>query len=438
MKPLTWCERTIEAGVLFLLVFTPVAFGTVEPWSEAVAELVILAMAVTWMIGNLRNWEFRVELPPGWLPATLFLGLVVLQASVPGWSLDAHATRREALKLLAIAALFLVCYNTYRTRSQIRRTLWTMIVLGAAVSVFGTVQRATWNGRLYWIGPETHASAFGPFVNRAHFATLMVIVIPAALALLLAGPGARRTPRRETTWRERLREWNSREQGPLNLVWIFVVVMGAAALASGSRGGLFALLATLAGMVVGVVGDRKTPSARSGRIVLVTGLILLGGLWIGADILYATSERLVDEVERPAESTRIRLWTDAWSLWRQAPLVGSGLATFGVAFPALRTISMPRVFAHAESDWVQLLTDTGLIGLGLAVTLLVTISVALVRGRRRTRRQWGAVLSLAALVAVVGTALQGLANYNVPVMSNWIYLAVVLAVAGPGLIKEER
>ena len=80
-SPLRWSDRLIEVGALFLLVFTPLAYGTVEPWSEAIAELVVLGMVVVWIVGMLGDWELRVELPPGWLPASLFLALVFFQAT---------------------------------------------------------------------------------------------------------------------------------------------------------------------------------------------------------------------------------------------------------------------------------------------------------------------------------------------------------------------
>ena len=69
-----WRDRLIEAGALFLLVFTPLAYGTVEPWAEAIAELVVLGMVLVWLLGMLRDWELRIDLPPGWLPIYLFLG----------------------------------------------------------------------------------------------------------------------------------------------------------------------------------------------------------------------------------------------------------------------------------------------------------------------------------------------------------------------------
>ena len=123
--------------------------------------------------------------PPGWLPASLFLALVFFQATplphaliglVSPWTTgfyDAALTYTGALdgrpcpcpspltppcarrsKLGAVAAFFLVCYNVYRTRAQVHRALWTMIVMGTLISIFGIVQRVTWNGRFYWIGPE--------------------------------------------------------------------------------------------------------------------------------------------------------------------------------------------------------------------------------------------------------------------------------------------
>lgn len=430
----SWPDRLIGGGALFLLVFTPLAFGTVQPWSEAIAELVILGMAVTYVLGMLRHWELRIELPPGWLPAALFLALVVFQA-VAGFSADPHATGREALKLLAVAAFFLVCYNTYRTRAQAQRAVWTMIATGTLISVFGIVQRVTWNHRLYWIGPEIEGgSPFGPFVNRAHFAGLMVVIVPLALALVVARtriaskPNTRRH-RRAPTWADRFREWNSREGDATNLIPFLVLVMGGAALVSGSRGGVVALLAALVAMTVGSLAHGRSWSGRAAGLALVAVLVVLAGVWIGGDILYGTVERLAEELERPEESTRVLIWADALGLWRDAPVLGTGLATFGVAFPRFRTIQAPVVFTHAESDWMQLLTDTGVVGLGLALAAVASLGLALLARYRHTESRWARALALAGLVALGGTVIQGIANYSLPVMSNFIYLALAVALA---------
>ncbi len=427
----SWPDRIVEAGALFLLVFTPLAFGTYQPWSEAIAGLVVLGMAVTYLIGTvLRDWELRIELPPGWLPALLLLALVVAQAVVPAWSLDPHATRRMALKLLTVAAFFLICWNVYRTPAQARRALWTMIGMGTLLAVLGIVQRATWNGHLYWVGPEALGSAFGPFVNRAHFAGLMVTIVPMALALSSQRQQRRRRPSWHRTWRARLREWNSREESPRGLVFFLVLVMGGAALVSGSRGGLIALLATLCAMVLGALAGGRSWAGRAGRLAVAAVLVVLAGAWISSEILHGTIGRLAEELDRPETSARLRIWSDALALWGSAPVLGTGLGTFGVAFPRFRTLEAPVAFTHAESDWVQLLTDTGLLGLGLALALVASVGLALADAHADAGDRRGRLLALAGLVALGGAVVQGVGNYTMLVTAGFFYLAGALVLAG--------
>ena len=429
-------DRIVEACVLFLIVFTPFAFGTVEPWSEAVAEIVILGMIVTWIIGNLRNWELRIELPAGWLPAALFLALLAFQATLPGWSLDPGATRRLALKLGAVAAFFFVCANTYRTRSQFRRAAWTMIATGTAISVFGVVQRMTWNGRFYWIGPEapgTAAYTFGPFANRAHFAGLVVAVLPVALVVLL-------TRRRDATqrtavqgWAARFRRWNTQDSSARSLIPLLILIMAGAALASGSRGAIVTLIAVLLA-ILGLGGGGRTGRARWIKVAISAVLIIMAGAWIGGDVLYGTVERLLTEMERPDEGFRLRVWPDALTMWwNEAPIVGTGLGSFAVAFPRFRTLRIPNVISHAESDWLGLLTETGVVGFVLAAATAVSLAVMLLRRRGHSRTYSARVQALAGLVGLIGAAVQSLPNYNLPVMSNLIYLslALILAQSGP-------
>ncbi len=426
---LTRSERLIEAGTLFLVVFTPLAFGTTELWSEAVAEVLILGLVLVYVLTNVRNWEIRVELPPGWVPAMLFLALAALQV-LAGWSADAHETRRYLLKLGGAAAFFLVCFNTYRTREQVGRAIWTMLATGTLISIVGIIQRVGGNERLYGIGPRIEYGApFGPYVNRAHFAGLMVVIVPAALVFVLTGTRERRRRALFRTWRDRFRDWNSSAGGARSLVPLGIVVMSAAAFTSGSRGGMIALLVALSAMGVGVLTGRRSWSNRVARVLLALGLIILTAGWIAGDVVYGAAERLAQELGRPQESIRVALWADALQLWRAAPLLGSGLGTFGVAFPRYRTIQGPRAFSHAESDWIQLLTDTGVLGLAMALLAVVALGIALRRSYRTTQSRWAKALTLAGLVALAGTVVQAMGNFSLPVMSNLIYVALVVALA---------
>jgi O-antigen ligase len=455
---LPWSDRLIEAETLALLIFTPLAYGTVEPWSEAIAELVILSMGVVWLLAMLWQWELRIERPPGWLPALLFLGLVVVQSLLlPSWlvrvispgaaalareawaftgggagtmplSLHSNASWRMALKFLALALFFLVIYNTYRTRSQVRRAVWVMIAMGTVIALFGIAQRMTWNGRFYWIGPQAPtASAFGPFVNRTHFAALMVVIVPMALALALTGRRDPERRRHRRDWREQLRAWNSREAGPTSLIPWVVLLMGGAALVSGSRGGVVALLAALL-VMVGLGARGSWGAKRARQIALATGLIVLTAIWIGSDILYGTIDRLAEEISQPETSSRLLIWADALRLWQRFPVFGTGLGSFGAVFPLVRTLPAPVTYTHAESDWLQLLIDTGSLGLLLALLSVGMMVLALLRRYQGADSRWTRAFALGGLVALAGTGVQGIANFNLPVMSNFVYLALAVAL----------
>jgi O-antigen ligase len=464
--PIRWPDRMIEAGALVLLICTPLAYGTVEPWSEAIVELMLLGMVLVWVLGMLWDREARIELPPGWLPACLFLAMVFLQtAPLPGalvslvsqWvfslhqaaaahvggpshlvplSLAPHATLREALKLAAVATFFLLCYNTYQTRSQVIRAVWTMAVMGALISLFGIVQRVTWTGRLYWIGPEAGGSTFslGPFVNRAHFAGLVIIVLPMAVALLLVGRRDhvfRTAPRR---WMDRLRRSAARTPGPTRLVPFLIMLMGGTVLVSGSRGGLVALTVSL--LIMAALAGGAWPAR---RVALMLGLIALTGAWIGGDVLYGTVNRLLEEMGRPeGPAGRLRLWADALRLFRDAPIVGTGYASFDVAFPEWRTVPAALTFTHAESDWIELLTDTGLMGIGLALAVTGCMGFALLRRARVTPNSSARMLAVGAAGALISVVVHGLGNFTLPVMSNLLYLAVALGVGLSGADDASR
>ena len=73
----------------------------------------------------------------------------------------------------------------------------------------------------------------------------MAIVVPAALALVLASRREGRGAHRARRWGDRLRGWFGEEGGPGPLVPLFIVLIGGAALVAGSRGGVVAVLGAL-------------------------------------------------------------------------------------------------------------------------------------------------------------------------------------------------
>lgn len=252
------CDRIIHWGLVALIVFTPFAFGTVEPWSIALMEWGIVTIVLIFALSRLwPSGETTPGAPPRrgpallgmGLPIGMFLLLTILQmvplplswledispgsarmyASVDlkGWesvqtgATEARAGRQDSLLQLEERARRPISVNPGRTRGKVvqlgtlvalfflvacwvdggRATsiLKAVTVVGFLVAVFGLVQLLTWNGRIYWVrnvpsGPETMPRAFGPFVNHNHFAGYVEMIIPVALSLAFWLVDNRRTP----------------------------------------------------------------------------------------------------------------------------------------------------------------------------------------------------------------------------------------------------
>ena len=81
-----WCDRTVTGGILFLILFTPFAFGAVHPWAFSIMEALLFLLVVVWVgklliLGQAPGFrEQRSERSmPYALPLAIFLVLVLFQ-----------------------------------------------------------------------------------------------------------------------------------------------------------------------------------------------------------------------------------------------------------------------------------------------------------------------------------------------------------------------
>jgi hypothetical protein len=87
-------------------------------------------------------------------------------------------------------------------------------------------QRGTFNGKLYWVWTpiNTAGNAFGPFVNRNHFAGWMLMAA-ALTAGYLCSLMVQRGPRRQLSWRQRLGAMTSSDANRLLFASCALAVM---------------------------------------------------------------------------------------------------------------------------------------------------------------------------------------------------------------------
>jgi len=231
--PLSICNIVIECGIIFLIVFTPLAFGTVHVWAYTVMELTVLFLLFVWLLKLIylnRSFPgFRLLLVKTSLnlPFCLFFLLVLFQMvplfpsviehispntydlyiqTVPGYgvqeadlnasdkinpnrplSIYSHDSRDELLKVLAYVAVFFLIINNIKTRNQMRRLVLAIIITGTIVAFLGILQMLSGTNKIYWFWLSKYkiGNYFGPYVNPNHFAGYMGMVIPLGIGLLI-------------------------------------------------------------------------------------------------------------------------------------------------------------------------------------------------------------------------------------------------------------
>ncbi|HEX4643214.1 MAG TPA: hypothetical protein VH161_07090, partial [Candidatus Acidoferrales bacterium] len=140
----------IRTGICVLVAFAVLAHGAVEPWSEAVLEIGAALLLLVWAGKVLTSGELNLVWSPLLWPLLGFWLLAALQLAL-GITAVPYLTRIELLKYSSLLALFFLCVQSCRTRSQWRNFVWFLMSLGFAVSLFAILQHFTFNGKLYWV-----------------------------------------------------------------------------------------------------------------------------------------------------------------------------------------------------------------------------------------------------------------------------------------------
>jgi O-antigen ligase len=457
-------DGVVEYGLYFLIIFTPFAFGTVEPWSIAIAEVVVFTMALAWGLTTVGRGEIRIEKTPlnlCWLFVLGFglfqvlpLPLQVIRVLSPkayglyqdmaidsgltaSWrtlSLYPYATKLELLRLLALALLFWVVANHLRTRQQVDRVVRLIMAVGFLLAIFGIIQNFTWNGRLYWVRELTQGGRpFGPYVNKNHFAGYMEMVIPLSLGYLFAKepdryPGA-------SGWRDRLLRWGTPEASRLLLTFFGGLIMVAALLLTGSRAGD---CSASSGRCSLWRSSRVARGIASDGWALVALFVALGfayALWLYAEKVLQTFAILRLGTDDPSASGRLLVWEDTLRLGREYPWTGTGLNTFSWAFPPYqRPMWGQRHYTHAENDYLQAFAEGGLPLVSIIALGLVRGGAKLLRGWSKRQREYERGLGLGLLGGLVALLLHSASDFNLHIMANAVLFVLLLALAARVLI----
>jgi O-antigen ligase len=330
-------------------------------------------------------------------------------------SIDASSTW-DGVAIAALAvAMFVVAREVcarHGTRGLVRVIAWTGLAISVAAVFFATSSP----GYVYglWF-PDERARPYGPFVNRNHMGTWLVMALPLVAGYLFS-------------------RFDDRGRRSLaaaidaRMIWLLgsAAAMLVAVIASLSRSTAVGVVA--GGAVVTVAAARHGGRALIGLIAAVAAVVAIA----------VTNPRTADLSRRfegsgtAAAWTRDRIWRETIPMVTDFPVTGTGIGTYATGMLVYQRSDRALFFNQAHNHYLQIAAEGGLVLVALLLTAAITYGRTLARLLRRDRTPmfWIRVGAAAGMGAAL---VQSVWETGLRLPANALLFAALAAIAVHGL-----
>jgi len=361
-----------------------------------------------------KTYDFRQAL--SFEPSTLSFPL----SFVP------FATKIEFLKWLTLTGFFLFLLNWRHFDRKIMNLIILIIMFAGIVeSLYGMLE--FFSGHRHILNLDIEASAVtGTFINRNYFAGYLLMVIPLAMGYFFSREAFQRG--RYIGWRHRL----SFLDGKTLLIAFGIILMILGLLFSASRMGVVSLLLSFS-LISFLFRESQKGQKFSKTTVLIFGLAVLWAAWIGLDAVMSRFFSISEGFEE-----RWKVWVNTLQIFKDFPFLGSGLGTFVHIFPMYRSFHIRGLFTHAENDFLQLLSEVGLIGIGLLLFLFAFLFLRAVLAIRSLHSgDPKKYIGVGGMVGILALMFHSLVERNIQVPANAFLYTFIWALVLRTSTKEQ-
>jgi len=422
------CQDAIFVIVLLVLIFSPLAFGSVRPWAQYPIMVAVCLAGLLWIVRLLAAREALVVFSSLGGPVLVLATYGVIRYALAEVE---SAARNEMMLIVTAALLFFLVLNNVRHRWQVTALVWVAMGMGGVLSVWGLCQTVLGERWIWWY-PQYNAyvgSASGAFIRPTDFVVYLHLVFPLAAANFLFSR----------------RGFNEKVASAC-----VCVVLAAAMMLTFAYLYWIGWLASVLVLLIYVIrkSDKKLRWLLIGASVAVVVVVVS---MITAYALRRSTTNVTDEdtksldqsvlqtlpeqiamAPRPPEPPASPPWKTAVAVAQRNFWIGAGPGMFRWLYPAFRTTQRsPRT---AADEYLSVLAEYGFVGCLLLVWVagaftLAAIQILNVRASRysaaaQSNRYAFAVAGLAAFAAVLADAGLGC---GVRVGANLLLLVTIMA-----------
>lgn len=359
------------------------------------------------------------------------------------------ATRNRLVDLLLATGAFIAAVLLLNDRRSIVWTLGAITIVGICVSAFGIVQKLSFDGRIYGVYELlSGGDPFGPFVNGNNAAGFLLITFSASLFFVAnqlfhwnQKHGHRQTDSSEligaSTWHDDRGDKKTLVASFLETVAIMqpkhlyflaaIAVTVAGILMTLSRGGMVSLggLVIVTFLLIGRTNWKS--SLTLAILIIVAGVSIVA--YVDRSAAIGTELESFAEIS-PASEVRLLHWQDAIPFAMENLIWGVGNGTYRYVSPSFQSFYYPRIFAHAESVYIETFVEMGLVGVVLILTTIGLLGYSCIVLLNRSM-VFDRSLGIAGIGCLVGQATIGFLDFGIYQPPNSLMTAAIMAmVAG--------
>ncbi len=438
---------------VILIAWLPLPLGSNRPWAWGIMEVIAFGILLFWLVSYSKGlikvpkavtaakaplillviWLLYtllqgISLPVGLVkslsPATFELYAYAFgeqNLSFLSMSVEQGATLAEFLKFSAYVAIFFLTLALVNSHGRLKQLATLLVLVALSISIYGLIMKFTGSERIWLMEKSAYRGyVTGTFVSRNHFAGFLEMMIPLAIGLFIAQRvGAQQ---KESVFTKGLRFLTSLLDNQGRMI-VYIVIMLAALFLSGSRSGVAILFISLAITLVFslVFCGLGTREARFAPFLL--GIALLAAGWMGMGNL---AERMADAHYHIG--SRIIAWENAMGIISDFPITGSGAGTFKAIFPMYEDGRLYKLYDHAHNDYIEILTDQGLIGLFLLFSAVGLLMGKVAIGFMTRTNLLARGILFASMSGCTALLIHGVIDFNFHISANAAYFFVFLGL----------